>query len=469
MRYSTWWCVQAGPHDLASRVASFQGQSPLYYFVAWASTAMLGASEVALRVPSVVSSSVTAVLCGAAAYVLAGRRAGLWAGSLVWLTFAQVQSGVNARPYALAILGTGAMTLGYVATVRTGSAWSRVLFIGGSALQFWAHFLLVLPLLGLAAAHLLLPARRGCYTVRAFAVDCLCVLGVCAPAWPYVLAASTRMQHVTWLAAPKHADIVALLAPFALPLLMSVGMRRTANDSSPALVASAAGVIVALEAALFLHANLVTARYLEPIVVPLAILAGVALSRLPARDIALSVAAFLAINGANTGRAFRATGTFSGLGVEDWRGASEIVREAVRSRGATVILLRSGFIEESMPVPGAAPPATRAVLAGPGETPLQSERHLADLSVVPARAGRVLRLRGRTARRLRACLRRRGAARVGRRWRLRRAGRRMGARQVRHDVRAAPDEDRSWRGCLRLQSFGVGRDFGGGTRTSVRA
>ena len=372
MRYSTWWCVQAGPHDLASRVASFQGQSPLYYFVAWASTAMLGASEVALRVPSVVSSSVTAVLCGAAAYVLAGRRAGLWAGSLVWLTFAQVQSGVNARPYALAILGTGAMTLGYVATVRTGSAWSRVLFIGGSALQFWAHFLLVLPLLGLAAAHLLLPARRGCYTVRAFAVDCLCVLGVCAPAWPYVLAASTRMQHVTWLAAPKHADIVALLAPFALPLLISVGMRRTADDSSPALVASAAGVIVALEAALFLHANLVTARYLEPIVVPLAILAGAALSRLPVRDGALALVAFLAINGANTGRAFQATGTFSGLGVEDWRTASHFAREAVRSSGATLILLRSGFVEESVPVPGAAPPATRAVLAGPGEAPIQA-------------------------------------------------------------------------------------------------
>ena len=92
-----------------------------------------------------------------------------------------------------------------------------------------------------------------------------------------------------------------------------------------------------------------------------------ALSRLSTRDIALSLAAFLAINGANTGRAFRATGTFSGLGVEDWRGASGIAREAVRSRGATVILLRSGFIEESVPLPGAAPPATRAVLAGPGE------------------------------------------------------------------------------------------------------
>ncbi len=372
---STWWCVQAGPREISSRVISFQGQSPLYYFLAWGSTAMVGQTEVALRVPSLLASLATAALCGLAAHLVAGPRSGWWAAALTWLTFAQVQSGVNARPYALAILGTSVMTLGYLAAVKDGAPWSRVLFVGGAALQFWAHFLLVLPIVGLVVAHLALSGLHGRYSRQAFSLDCLLVLAICLPAWPYFQASTARTQHITWLATPHHGDIMALLGPVVLPIAIDlITPSRDPRDARTiALMASVGGVILALESALLLHATVVSARYLEPIVVPAAILAGAALSRLSARDASMTVVAFLAINGSNAGRAFLATGTFSGLGVEDWRSASYAAREAVASYGATVILLRSGFAEESFPVPGHAPPAARAVLDVPGQAPIRAD------------------------------------------------------------------------------------------------
>jgi len=73
---STWWCVQAGPREISSRVISFQGQSPLYYFLAWGSTAMVGQTEVALRLPSLLASLATAARRGSSIRMV-GRRAHL--------------------------------------------------------------------------------------------------------------------------------------------------------------------------------------------------------------------------------------------------------------------------------------------------------------------------------------------------------------------------------------------------------
>ena len=267
------------------------------------------------------------------------------------------------------------MIFGYVASVKTGAWWARATFAAGACIEFWAHFLLVLPFLGLAAAHMLAPGLPGRYTRRAFVFDALAISAACAPALPYLIAAAARPQHLTWMAVPHHFEIGALLAPFALPWVMVAASRSGEHGISGlvlALSASILGVVLALEAGLLVHANLVTARYLEPIVVPASVLAGVAISRLIRREAAVCLVAFLAINGANIARAYGATGTFSGLGVEDWRGASDLVREAIRTSGSTVVLLRSGFVEESLPVPGHAPPATRAVLDSPGRPPLDA-------------------------------------------------------------------------------------------------
>ena len=266
------------------------------------------------------------------------------------------------------------MTFGYVTSVQNPRPWRRVVFIAGAALAFWAHFVLVLPLAGLAAGHLALPALRRRYAIGAFAFDLLLIAAACMPAWPYVAAAAGRPQHVSWLSTPRHGDALALLAPFAVAFLAGTYERNgEARDVRWALWASILAMIVVVEAALPFGADLVAVRYVEPILVPAAVLAGCAMTAMRPRDLVMSLTAFLAINGANVARTFYATGTFSGLGVEDWRTSSAAVRRAVRDTGARVVLLRSGFVEESLPSPGVAHPATRAVLDGPNESPLNAE------------------------------------------------------------------------------------------------
>ena len=92
-----------------------------------------------------------------------GRRVALWAGIFSWLAFSQVQAGVNARPYALAILGVALATAGFVRVCLSGRPGWRVAFVAGGCLAFWAHFVLVLPVVGLAIGYAITPALQSKY------------------------------------------------------------------------------------------------------------------------------------------------------------------------------------------------------------------------------------------------------------------------------------------------------------------
>lgn len=374
--FSTLWVIEAGWADIAGRVASFHGQTALYYGVARASVDLLGESEVALRIPSVTASALTAVVCGLATSFIATRRAGWTAGLLCWLAFSQVQTGVNARPYALAHLGVALALLGFLGATASGQRRWRACFVLGSALAFWAHFVLALPTAGLVAGYACLPALRSRYSAGRLAQDVLLMAALCAPAWPFIEASFGRSHHVSWQPSARHADIAALLAPLALPIGLALASGkgpRSLPAGGIAVLIGILGVILAIEAVWLAGPNLVSARYLGPVVVMASIVAGLAMDRLPRREWWLSAVAFLMITAASLARTFGETGTFSGLGVEDWRGAVAAARAEMAAHGLTLVLYRSGFVEEDLPEPGSAHPATRATLRGPGEPPFAGE------------------------------------------------------------------------------------------------
>ena len=374
--FSTLWVIEAGWADIAGRVASFHGQTALYYWIVRASVDVLGESEIALRTPSLVSSALTAVLCARATALIGSRRAAWAAGLLCWLAFSQVQSSVNARPYSLAHLGVALTLLGFLGAVSSGQRRWRVCLVLGSALAFWAHFIFVLPLAGLAAGYLWRPALRARYPMGVFARDLLVVAALCAPAWPFIEASLSRPYHVSWEPAPRHSDIGALLAPVALPIGLALTGRKGLRAFPPggaAVLMAIVCVVLIVEVAWLFGPNLVTARYLGPIVLMGALLAGLALDRLTRRDQLLSALVFLTITATSLTRTLSATGTFSGLGVEDWRGAVATARAEIATHRLQLVLYRSGFVEEDLPQPGSAHPATRAPLRSPGERPLDAE------------------------------------------------------------------------------------------------
>jgi hypothetical protein len=365
--FSTLWVVEAGLRGVAARTLSFQGQSPLYYWLVAALTNVLGESELSLRLLSLVASLLTAFACGMAGQLLAGRRTAVCSFAFSWLAFAPVQVSVNARPYALALLGIGMATAGYAGCLVRGHTTWRVMVIAGSALAFWSHFLLALPCACGLAAHVILAGPDSRYSRTRAIADGLAVAVLCLPAWPWLMAAVHRPQHVTWLDRPRHLDFGLLLAPFLLPMLMSaVPTADSRRLFTRVAYASIVGPVLILELLLLTGANLVVARYLMPIVVPAAVLAGVAGARLSARDFAVAWAAFLTITATAHIRTFLATGSPSGIGVEDWRSATGALRRATGERGIP-LLYRSGFVEDANVTRGENTPATQSPLRGPGE------------------------------------------------------------------------------------------------------
>jgi hypothetical protein len=367
--FSTLWSIEQGWRHVAARVMSFQGQTPVYYFAARTSVDLLGESEVALRMPSLLASAATALACAGAAHRLGGREAAAWAGAMAWMAFSFVQTGVNARPYALATLGVALFTLGFVGAVLDGRRRWRVGFVLGVCLAFWAHFVLVLPLAGLLLAHARYPQLRLRYPWRALTGDLAWVALAAAGAWPFLQAAAGRTQHVTWLAAPQHGEFAALLAPFALPVALSLTARQRRIDPvDSALLFSLVGTVVLLEAAWLTGRNLVSARYGGPIAVAAVVLAARCASRLARAETRLAALAFVAITLSAYVRTWNATGSFSGLGVEDWRQTVASATSMAREPG-TVVLFRSGFVEEDLLPLGVPHAATRSPLRSPGAQP----------------------------------------------------------------------------------------------------
>src|SRR5438552_16858982 len=64
----TSWCLQGGLDEVAER-ATIGNQSPLYFYLMWAITSLLGESELTLRLPSLVAG----IALPGAAYLLARR------------------------------------------------------------------------------------------------------------------------------------------------------------------------------------------------------------------------------------------------------------------------------------------------------------------------------------------------------------------------------------------------------------
>jgi Dolichyl-phosphate-mannose-protein mannosyltransferase len=365
--FSTLWIVDGRLSDVASRVQSFQGQTPFYYCLTWGATHLLGESELALRLSSLLASFVTAAVCGWAAYAFAGSRAGVLSFSFAWLMFPSVQAAVSARPYALAMAGVALGVAGYVRAARDGTRTGRALLIVGVAIAFWAHFLLALPLVGLIAIHLAHASPHTRYRRRQALVDCAIALALCAPAWPWVAAALTRTQHVRWLAAPQHLDavllIIALLVPWLSGRSPDEGLGRAMER---ALLGGIVATIVCLELAQLAGAQLVTGRYLWPIIVPAAVVAGVRASSLRGSDLVVALGAFGLITAGTHVKTFLSAGSASGIGAEDWRSATTALRQ--RAAGVPLLVLyRSGFVEEDADPLGSASPATLAPMRSPGD------------------------------------------------------------------------------------------------------
>ena len=141
--YGTWWAVAAA--DLAGtwqRAVDVQGQSPLWFLLTRPLVEAFGPDPLVLRAP--------ALLCGllvlAAAWPLAmaifrDRRVALMCVAATAVSEPLINFSQDARPYSLAILGAMLSMTGFALWLRQGRRAAAALWVGGTAVAWYAHYL----------------------------------------------------------------------------------------------------------------------------------------------------------------------------------------------------------------------------------------------------------------------------------------------------------------------------------------
>lgn len=354
--FGTLWVVEGDLGRTVSRTLEFQAQSPLYYVFPWLAVQLLGESEVALRLPSVLFGLATCLAVNGVGRELAGRAVGVVSALLAWVAPPLVSGSIEARPYALAALATALVLLGFLRAARTGAIGDRALFGAGALLLLYTQYLLAFPVAALALAWALSPALRAAWTPRRALVDAGLLAALAVPALLHVARLAGAPAPASPLGPPQWLIPPALLSVYAVaglpglrvawPDLDGTTRARIGALASACLVPGAALMLLALVAM-----NLLSFRYLSNLAVPGAVLGALGLVRYAeagrrGSSAVLAVAALLACVEFDLGR------PHPGVGSAPWRPVTNTLRAAVE-REPGPILVRSAFVQDDLRASGA--------------------------------------------------------------------------------------------------------------------
>ena len=244
---------------------------------------LVGSSDVALRLPSVLATAGACALLAVLGGRVASRRAGLLAGVILALTPAVSRYAQEQRMYAFALLGAVLATL-MLHRAMAYPSWPRfALYAGAVVLLGTAHVLALLLLLAHFAA--VLTAGRA-VLLRWLAA---CALAA-APLGPFLYASALQRGQVSWIASVGLSAtpwVIAGVFGSALVMAVIVGLALFARPGTgpvPLLLGWAVLPVAALWL-VSLHSPLFVPRYLLFVVPAWALLAGIGLARLSARPV----------------------------------------------------------------------------------------------------------------------------------------------------------------------------------------
>jgi mannosyltransferase len=155
----SFWQISAGfsqiwPRQFAAISLSF----PAYNYILWLSTKLIGTSEIALRIPSVIAMLGAVYLLYLAAREIFEREIAIIAAIIFCLHPIVAFEAIDIRPYAFGVLATNAAILILLRLRRNSSNWLAALFGLTAAWIIWFHYLL----------GVILPALVLCFIVFKF-------------------------------------------------------------------------------------------------------------------------------------------------------------------------------------------------------------------------------------------------------------------------------------------------------------
>lgn len=346
---ATHWLVSGGVVRAVERSQEFQGESPFYTLIAYATRHVFGSSELALRIPSLLAMALAAWLVFRLGRRLAGREIGLIAAVVFVSTHGMAFAAGDARPYALSIAALAGSTLALVRWTEEGRRRDAAIYVVLVAAALYMHYLTGL---AIVAHPLYVRARRGAIGLRHYAAAAAAAGILMIPAVPHLASLVDRREH---LEVPLSISLVDLFTVLVPPLLVGTaiagvvvaGARERlgarAGDVQPGAPTLALAWWIITPVVLYLVSRLGSTTLFEPRFLffsgpALALVAGGGISTIRsarARRIVVTAIVIGAVLGFGSV-------THSG---DDWRAAAEAVRSV--AAGDTPVLVRTGFIEST--------------------------------------------------------------------------------------------------------------------------
>ena len=190
----TAWCVEGPLRDVAER-ARAGNQPPLYFWLLWFLTRVLGISEFSLRLPSLVAGSLSCVVGAVLVRRATGAMTlGLLTGFLILIDPQAIDFAREARPYAC-VQFLGLLQVICFLRLRTRPGLWSVVWISLSWAMFYCHYTSALLLLGEMVYLVLLwfqqPAREWRSLAIWAGIFAVCLLGMLV-AWQPLMEIAVR-------------------------------------------------------------------------------------------------------------------------------------------------------------------------------------------------------------------------------------------------------------------------------------
>ncbi len=351
-----------GAHSLVGN------QSPVFFALEWALVHSVGASELTLRLPSIVAGGLLVVALFAMARAWTGSA---WLALVpAWLAAVDPQAiyyGTEARPYALVQLLGLLHVANFAALVRTPTRGRRILGVAGAAVLFHLHYTAALLFAGELAWYAWMRARgRTAYAARAIALDAAITTLLMAPAAPALAAIFARRANWAKFVGQPEPWVAVAMLPWAASALVGAALVAVWRRANPANAAEAEDqihcavcwlavpLVIAWAATTSDVARLLWPRYMAASAPAALILLVLALRDIPGRRLrAVAAVAVLVAGtvGSYAVRHFAATGRLLDWRADDWRDAVTWFNEHPR-HAAGAVLLRSDLIETDALGPG---------------------------------------------------------------------------------------------------------------------
>lgn len=342
----TWGLIRGTPKDLVLRLSKFDAHPPLYFLLAQAWT-LLGSSDAWLRALSVLFGLAAIPLLHRLAARMGGPRAGLFAAAALTLSPYHVYYSREARSYALLVLlcVVSLDLLFDLVLAPDRKKWAA--FAAVSAAILLTHYMGCFFLAAEAIAVLILRRERP-GILREFALAALGAMILYLPWLPVFIRHVTAVNAGFWLPAPTASVIgFSLCSLIVSPFFMGslgywlagafFGLAAVGVRGRKELGLLLLAVFPPLgELLVSLHRPLFYAQTFQYILLPVFVLAAVAVARLPGlRGAALAAAACAAM----LPGLYR---TESQLAKEDWRGAVAWMGTSVAAD--EVVVVHPGFL-----------------------------------------------------------------------------------------------------------------------------